>query len=318
MAARSAMALTPLPTRKPSALVVRLDEWQASNRVVAVANGVARKYAEDGTSRLAAGIAFYAFFSLFPLMLAFTTVLGFVLDGRPDLQESVVDSVIGQFPVIGPQIESNVGSLSGNGIGLAIGLVAAIWSGLRVIDAVSAALNVVFYVPKVEQRGFVARRVRGAALLAGFGVALVAATVGTSTISAVAGFPVVGRLALWAVSVVLHAALVMAVFLVIPADHPPRRQLMPGAVVGGAGFFALASFGGFYLSRVVNGASDTYGLFAVVIGLLTWMLIQSQLTLAAATLNVVLAEAMYPRRISLRLPEREGDRRAATRREQLL
>ena len=41
-----------------------------------------KKFSEDRGSNLAALIAFYAFFSLFPLLLAFVSVLGYVLEGQ--------------------------------------------------------------------------------------------------------------------------------------------------------------------------------------------------------------------------------------------
>jgi Virulence factor BrkB len=51
---------------------------------------------------LAASITYYGFFAIFPLLLVLTTVLGFILQGDPHLRRTIVDSALGQFPVIGP------------------------------------------------------------------------------------------------------------------------------------------------------------------------------------------------------------------------
>src|SRR5438477_9674543 len=51
-------------------------------------------------------ISYYAFFSIFPLLLVFTTVLGYVLGGHGHLYKSLVDSALGQFPVIGRQLHT--------------------------------------------------------------------------------------------------------------------------------------------------------------------------------------------------------------------
>lgn len=47
------------------------------------------------------------------------TILGFVLQGDPDLQARLVNSTIAEFPIIGSQLRENVHSLKGSGVGLA-------------------------------------------------------------------------------------------------------------------------------------------------------------------------------------------------------
>jgi hypothetical protein len=49
------------------------------------------------------------------------TVLGFVLQGDPHLQATLLDSALSEFPVIGTQLRDNVRSLTGSGVGLAGG-----------------------------------------------------------------------------------------------------------------------------------------------------------------------------------------------------
>ena len=84
--------------------------------MLAVLVAVVRKYGEDSGGSLAALIAYRAFFSLFPLLLLLTTVLGYVLAGDPGLREEVVDSSLAQFPVIGEQLQGR--SLEGSGVAL--------------------------------------------------------------------------------------------------------------------------------------------------------------------------------------------------------
>ena len=67
----------------------------------------------------------------------FTSILGFVFDSNPDLQRRLLDSTLERMPVIGPQISGDIGSLSGSGVALAVGVVGALWTGLGVtLDAV--------------------------------------------------------------------------------------------------------------------------------------------------------------------------------------
>src|SRR6266498_5469892 len=100
----------------------RIDAFQQRHPALAFPFGVVKKFGDDQAGNLAALIAYYGFFSLFPLLLVFVTVLGFVLEGNSDLQDSILHSALAQFPVIGDQIRSNVHSLSGSGLSLAVGI----------------------------------------------------------------------------------------------------------------------------------------------------------------------------------------------------
>src|SRR4051794_1798356 len=103
-------------------LLGRFDRWQRRRRWTAVIVGVGRKYSEDGAARDGARIAYYAFFSVFPLMLAFVSILGFVLDDRPGLRQDILDSVYADMAVIGPLIRDDIGSIRGGRCAPAPGL----------------------------------------------------------------------------------------------------------------------------------------------------------------------------------------------------
>ena len=80
------------------------DRWQRRHAAAAFPVAVVRKFLDDRASNLAALIAYYAFFSLFPLLLALVSALGFVLQDNPSLQEEVLDSALARIPVIGAQL----------------------------------------------------------------------------------------------------------------------------------------------------------------------------------------------------------------------
>jgi hypothetical protein len=54
------------------------------------------------TSQSSALLAHYSYLSVFPLLVVFVTLIGFVLQNRPDLREDVVDSTLANIPIIGP------------------------------------------------------------------------------------------------------------------------------------------------------------------------------------------------------------------------
>ena len=103
-----------------------IDRWQRRHAAAAVPVAVVRKFLDDRASSLAALIAYYAFFSLFPLLLVLVSVLGFVLQDDPTLRDDVLDSALARIPVVGAQLEDDIEPLTGSEAALAIGLAGAL------------------------------------------------------------------------------------------------------------------------------------------------------------------------------------------------
>ena len=274
---------------------------------------VAKKFLDDRASTLAALIAYYAFVSLFPLLLVFVSVLGFVLQGDPSLQEDIVDSALARIPVIGAQLGDDVEPLTGSGVALVIGIVGALWAGLGVTLAIGRAFEAIWDVPRLEQRSGVRARAWGLVALAALGAALIAATaVGGLAVSGPGG-PVVQRVGALVLSLLVNGAVYLAAFLLL-APHPLRiPELLPGTAVAAIGSVALQAAGGWYVERAVTRAGETYGTFALVIGLLSWFWLVSHLLLIAADVNVVLHGRLWPRSLTgeLEAADRRVLRRAA-------
>ena len=257
-----------------------------------------RKFLDDRAANLAALIAFYAFFSVFPLLLALVSVLGFVLEDDPALREDVVDSTLAQLPVLGSQIAGAAEPLTGSGIALAVGILGALWAGLGVTVALGRAFEVVWDVPRLEQRNGLVARVRGLAIIGAMAVVIGAATAVTAL--SVGGGAVLGF--------VVDAAVLLAVFWLYTARPLRLRDLLPGVAIAALGVVALQSIAGWYFEHAVERADDTYGTFALVIGLLSWFLLLAQLLLLSAEVNVVLRRRLWPRSLAGDLGE--PDRRA--------
>jgi uncharacterized BrkB/YihY/UPF0761 family membrane protein len=136
-------------------LVQALDDFQQGRRWLAFPVAVVKKYGEDQAGQRAALLAYYGFFSLFPLLLVAVTVLSFALHGRADLSERVVDSTLAQFPVIGDQIRDEVEGrrLRGSGLALVVGAALALWGGLGVAEAAQSAMKGIWNVPRRRYRG---------------------------------------------------------------------------------------------------------------------------------------------------------------------
>jgi membrane protein len=293
------------------------DRFQQRHAWLGFPFAVRQKYSEDQGGYLAATLSYYAFFSLLPLLLVATTVLGYVLAGNPDLEQRILDTALGQIPIIGDQL--HVGTITGNSAALAIGLVIALWSGTSVFLAAQNAMNHVWGVPFRKRRD--PFRARGVALL------LVLA-VGTAALCATA-LSFLGTFgshyqALWKIgSLVLSTVLAFGLFWIafrsLTTADVKWKDTWLGAVVAAILYELLQTLGSYYVERVLQRASLLYGAFALVIGLLSWIYLGATLTLYAAEVNVVAFRRLWPRSFStvVELPATSADERALTQRAQV-
>jgi len=272
-----------------------LDRRQQHVRGVRFAAAVFKKFSDDQASQLAALIAYYGFFSLFPLLLVFVTVLGFVLQGNPSAQESVLHSTLSQFPIIGNQLQSNVHSLQGSGISLAIGLLGSLLAGLGITGATQNAFNQVWYVPHKRRPNFITSRLRGIALLAVLGVLMIVSTAAAGFVTGGGGSSTLTVLAGIVLAFVINVLLFFMAFRFLTAAEVDTADLWPGVIAAAVMLQILQHVGGYYVDHVVRHAKETSGLFAFVLGLLAWLYLGAQITLVAAEVNVVRARRLWPR-----------------------
>jgi membrane protein len=281
------------------------DRRQQTRRWLAIPVAVIKKFGDDQGGSLAALVAYYSFFSLFPLLLVFVTVLGFVLQGDPGAQKSVENSVLGQFPIIGQQLK--VHALHGRTIALVIGLLTSLWAGLGVTQAAQNALDRVWAVPFKERPDFIQRRLRGIALLICLGVLFLVASLASGLVTGGLGGPLL-KVAGIALSLLLNAALFLAAFRLMTSDTIPMRCLWVGVAFAALFWELLQVLGGYYIGHVLKHTTGTYAQFGLVIALLVWLHLGAQLTLFAAEINVVLNRKLWPR--SLFSPAIEADEQA--------
>jgi membrane protein len=167
----------------------------------------------------------------------------------------------------------------------------------------------VWEVPMKARPNFVKRIARSAAMLGTLGLGLVVTTllsgVGGGSGSVGAGL----RIAAIALATVLNAGLFIVAFRVLTAPDIAWRDLLPGAVFAAIAWEILQALGGVYVSHTLKGMSQTYGMFAIVLGLLAWIFLQAQVVVYAAEINVVRAKRLWPRSIAPP-PLTEGDRKA--------
>ncbi len=269
---------------------------------------VIKKFSEDQGGQIAALIAYYGFVSLFPLLLVLVTVLGFVLQGDPGERQRILDSALGQFPIISDQLKLQ--SLTGSSVGLVIGVLASLLAGMGITGATQNAFNRIWSVPFKHRPNFLRSRLRGLGMLAILGTFFIVSTTAAGFVgSASHAAPAVAAGVV--VAFVFNIALFMTAFKLLTAVDVSWRELLPGVIVAAVFWQLLQHLGGFYVDHELKRTGPLYGVFALVLGLLAWLYLGAQLTLFAAEINVVRVRRLWPRSF-FSDPLLEADRRALT------
>jgi membrane protein len=285
-----------------------LDRRQQHSRRLAFPAAVIKKFSDDQAGQLAALIAYYAFVSLFPLLLVLVTVLGFVLQGDPGEQKRILDGTLGQFPLVSDQLRLQ--SLTGSSVGLAVGVIGSLLAGMGITGATQNAFNRIWHVPFKHRPDWLHARLRGLGMLAILGTLSIVSTTAAGYVgSASHAAPAV--IAGVLVAFALNLALFMTAFKLLTAVDVSWRDLLPGVIVAAVFWQALQHLGGFYVDHELKRTGPLYGVFALVLGLLAWLYLGAQLTILAAEVNVVRYNRLWPRSF-FSDPLLDADRRALT------
>lgn len=272
-------------------------------RPTRLALAVQDRYGELHGGELASAITLSAFLSLLPLLLVGIAVFGFFsAASSKDLALETVNS-------LGLDTSSDTANLITEAIRTAessrkaasiVGLTGLLWTGLGLVSALQSAWNIAWQVPG---RGLSDKAV-GLAWLAGAGVLFA----GSFVLSAGSQL-----LPAYMAPLGIVAGLATGVGLWLWTAHTlPNRQvgwraLLPGALLGAAGFELLKVVASVIVPRVVASSSDLYGPVGVVFAILGWLLLFGRLVVYAAVLEVVLWEKRHGTvQLTIEAPARPG------------
>jgi membrane protein len=275
-------------------MVTYLDRLQQRSRAAGFVIAVVYKFIDDQANYLAALITYYAFVSLFPMLLLFTTALGVILWSKPEWRADIVDSALSQIPILGSQLDQP-DKLSGGTAGVLIGIAGARYGGLGVGQALQNAMDSVWAVPRYTRRDPLWSRLYSLLLLIVLGSALIATTVLTGIGRSLDSLGFLGTVGIVVASLVLNTAVYVVAFRVTTVRSLSVRDVLPGAVLGAVLWQVLQWFGATYVSHVVATASVTNSVFAIVLGLLAFLYLVSMATMLCAEINVVRVDRLHPR-----------------------
>jgi membrane protein len=241
------------------------------------------RYQRTHGDLMAAGVTYFAFLGLFPVLLLIASVIGLVLAGNQLLQRELFEAIRDAFPgTIGRQLVHQVdGAIDGAGITGVLALAGFLYAGLRTMDKLRVGMERIWKghvdrsdVLKDNLQDLLALVALGAVGLASLGLTggVTQATSWVLDVVGLADEPGYGVLT-WVVGIALAMAADVVVFLwllrVVPSVSHPFRSLLPGALFGAAGFEVLKLIGGYYLSLISD--SVTASAFGGAVGLLIWI-----------------------------------------------
>jgi uncharacterized BrkB/YihY/UPF0761 family membrane protein len=293
------------PVEPLSKAIGAVDAWQRRSRWAGVPYAVVKKFGDDNANLVVVALAWYGFSAIFPLLLVLVTV--FALIGAQSIGNGVLHT-LHEFPLVGSAFSpENHSALHSSPLGLAVGLIGLIYGAQGVTQTAQLAMATVWNIPRVQRTGFLPRLGRSLAGLITIGIAfLVNAFVTTYATAGTSNYAI--RVPVLAGLLVLNCALYFATFTLLTAKAVGPRGHLPGAILGGVAFTALITVGTGLVAHELKNASQTYGPFSTVIGIVAFLLLLAKLSLYAAELNPVLARRLYPRALPMSTEPTNADR----------
>jgi len=252
-----------------------------------------KRYEDDSGGYLAAAITYYAFLSVYPLLLVHLFVLGWLFAGDTVSQAAWEARLFAFVPGIQALLAHNLKALihARGTIGV-IGFAGLIWTGLGMAHAASWSLARIFRVS--ARAGFFRRTATSFFSLAILSM-LVLITIGLSGIIGGTTFLGMKGVVLRIIGIIVTLALDSLIFLMAYWNLAPTKELRlnhlwKGAILGGSGWTVLRIGSVWYFAIVVNRWSLVHGTFAAALAVLVVLYFGSCLFLYGAELNAVLQE----------------------------
>ncbi len=295
----------------------RVDRFQRRHPVLGMPLSVFYKFFDDQGNMLAAMITYYAFVAIFPLLLLASSILGFILQGRPDFQDEVLTSALARFPIIGDQLGRPEG-LQGSLVAVVVGSTAAIYGALGLGQAIQNVMNTAWGVPRNSRPNPFLMRLKSLVLLLGAGLGVLGLSVFSAlgSTTEVFGPRVNGliRLLIALATVVAVAFVLTMLYRLAAARQHSVRRAVPGAIVTAIGW-QLLQFGGAAYARQVLVETDSLNqTFGLVLGLIGLIFVAAIVAVLGIEVNVVLARRLWPRALLTPFTDSvdltEADRRA--------
>jgi len=197
-----------------SEVVARFDEMQRRRAIVGFPFAVCKRYGEDHGGWLGSLIAYYGFFSLYPLLVVFVTIATWVLRDRPRALQRVLEAMWSKVPFapadLTAGVDQQVAALAGHAWVLLISLLVTLWGGIGVVRVLQDTVNTIWAVPRYRRPRFVPKVARGLLIIVLLGLGIIGTAV-VAGITLTVDLPVVAAVSSAIANIALAAAIAVAV-----------------------------------------------------------------------------------------------------------
>ena len=242
---------------------------------------------------LAATIAFWAFFSIFPLLIGILAVTGYFLQSA-ELQARLLETLVEFLPGSAPLVEENIETVMTRRGALSwIAIVGLLWSAGRVFGAITRAINQTlgterkynFLVSMARQ--FLMAVALSVMVTAAIGIPLVIEILLEPTVLAKLGLNELSlpRLEGWVLSFVIMFLVFSLIYRLAPYEPVDWRDVLPGALLAALAFELCKAAFVIYLDSFANFES-VYGPLTSIIVLLLWLYVSALILILGSEYSI--------------------------------
>lgn len=272
-----------------------VDEAQRKFPPLGYPIAVVYKFFDDMGNYLGALLAFYAFVSLFPLLILGSTILGVVLSGDPGLQQRLIESALNEFPIVSDQI-AKPNALSGSWVSITVSTIVALYGALGSAQAFQYIANSVWQVPRNARPNPFAARGKSIGLIGLLGTALLGTIGLTSVVPRLVHLEGVASLGVKLGTLAIDVGAFMVAYHVATSRSLRWRDIWPGALFASFMWQVLQRFGNVYVEHVVQrNKSMGGGTLAVVLGLMLFLFVAGIIVVLSMEINAVWTLRLWPR-----------------------
>jgi membrane protein len=271
---------------------IRADDFTGG--VLSILRQTLTRFSESRGSEAAASLAYYAFFSIFPMALVFIVIGSFFVD-RSVVQAQVLAQLEGGIPGAEEVVVSNIERvLNLRGAVTFVAVLSLVWSATSVFNILAININRAF--PKASVPNFLKGRLLGFFMFLAIG-GLLLLSLAASTLSGL--MPVINiafndkalhQTVLWQIisfmiPVFLNMLLFWALYYWVPQVTVSRKASLMAGLVTGVLWELLNNVFTWYLSSGLSRYRLIYGSVGTVVALMFWIYLTATITLLGAHLT---------------------------------
>jgi membrane protein len=252
---------------------------------------VVQAFNSDNCSYLAAGLCYFVFFSIFPLLLLLVAVAGHFLTAEQTMAQAEIFTKQ-LFPLQASLLTDILkGVMQHRGEFSLFGVLLLTWSAKNIFSSLGQALNVIWKVP--EDRGWLRENLLAMVMAFSVGILIIFGSIGLAVLGAVTSYRVpylqlspsdLPGFVFFLANVLPFLGVIVVVtllYLILPNRRLHLRDVLPGAMVAAIAWEALRRLFGFYLDHMAK-YDMVYGSLSGIVGFLFWIYVSALLFLVGA------------------------------------